>query len=73
MRHLSLEFQVGDKILLCLQPYQQLYLANQRHKKLLAKFYGPFTITQHIGSMAYKLELSADSRLHPPLCFMCPI
>ncbi|KAK6244845.1 hypothetical protein QUC31_011254 [Theobroma cacao] len=62
-KHHDIEFQVGDKVLLRLQPYRQLSLANRRHQQLLPKFYGPFTILQRLGPMAYKLEFppSLDS------------
>jgi hypothetical protein len=33
-------------------------------KKLAPKYAGPFWVLKRIGSMAYKLQLSADSRLH---------
>ncbi|KAG8662085.1 hypothetical protein MANES_01G061125v8 [Manihot esculenta] len=63
--HNELAFQVSDKVLLCLQPSRQASLSNRRHQKLLARFYGPFTILRRIGNLAYELNLPATSKLQP--------
>ena len=33
--------------------------------KLSPKYYGPYKVLQNIGTMAYKLELNAYSRVNP--------
>ncbi|XP_026400408.1 uncharacterized protein LOC113296314 [Papaver somniferum] len=43
-------FSVGDKVYLKLQPYRQTFVALRRNLKLAAKYYGPFTLKQHIGT-----------------------
>jgi hypothetical protein len=59
------EFQVGEMVLLKLQPYAQSTVANRPCKKLSYKFFGPFKILQKVGNMAYKLELPENSKVHP--------
>ena len=39
--------------------------------KLSPKYYGPYKVLQNIGSMAYKLELPASSRVHPVFYVSC--
>ena len=55
-----------------LQPYKQMSL-NQAKKdnKLSPKYYGPYKVLQNIGTMAYKLELPASSRVHPIFHVSC--
>ena len=59
------EFQVGESVLLKLQPYAQTSVVNRQYPKLAFKFFGPFKILQRIGAVAYKLELPESSAIHP--------
>lgn len=63
--HIDRQFQVGEQVLLKLQPYAQHSVANRPFPKLAYKYYGPFTIDERIGDAAYKLELPTDASIHP--------
>lgn len=58
-------FQVGEEVLLKLQPYAQSTVANRPCRKLSYKYFGPFKVEEKIGNMTYKLTLPTDSRIHP--------
>jgi hypothetical protein len=58
------EYQVGDKVLLKLQPYAQASVVNRPYPKLAYKYFGPYTILARIGRAAYRLELPANSQVH---------
>ena len=65
-------FDVGDWVFLRLQPYKQLSLKQaNKDNKLSPKYYGPYKVLQNIGTMAYKLELLASSRVHPIFHVSC--
>lgn len=59
------EFNLGDLVLLKLQPYAQTSVVNRPCAKLAFKFFGPFAVEQRIGAVAYKLMLPPNSRIHP--------
>ncbi|XP_026428634.1 uncharacterized protein LOC113324530 [Papaver somniferum] len=58
-------FAVNDWVFLRLQPYRQSTVAIQSYSKISHRFFGPFKIIERIGEVAYKLELPAESRIHP--------
>jgi hypothetical protein len=47
------EFAVGDFVFVKLQPYVQGLFAPRACHKLSFRFFGPYEIIQHVGSMAY--------------------
>ena len=65
-------FDVGDWVFLRIQPYKQMSLKQaKKDNKLSPKYYGPYKVLQKIGTMAYKLELPASSRVHPVFHVSC--
>ena len=44
---------------------------DKKDNKLSPKYYGPYKVLQNIGTMAYKLEFHASSRVHPVFHVSC--
>ncbi|GJT28501.1 ty3-gypsy retrotransposon protein [Tanacetum coccineum] len=61
----EVEFNVGDKVLVKLQPYHQITLARRLSNKLAKRYYGPFEILERVGKVAYRLGLPPTSKIHP--------
>jgi hypothetical protein len=59
------EFEVGEWVFLKLLPYVQTSLAPRSSQKLAFNFFGPYKIVQKVGSVAYRLELTESSLVHP--------
>lgn len=58
-------FKVGNFVYVKLRPYRQLSLTGHSHNKLSPRFYGPFTIIDQCGPVAFKLDLPDSSKIHP--------
>lgn len=61
----DLVFQVGEKVLLKLQPYAQTSVVNRPYPKLSFKYFGPYEVLHHVGKAAYHLALPEGSLIHP--------
>lgn len=60
----EMEFQVGDYVYLKLQPYRQTSVAFRSSLKLSPCFYGPFEILEKINSVAFRLRLPENAKIH---------
>jgi hypothetical protein len=58
------QFYVGEPVLLKLQPYAQHFVVNRPCHKLAYKYFGPFTMLDRIGAVAYKLHLPESAKVH---------
>ncbi|GAU10375.1 hypothetical protein TSUD_419040, partial [Trifolium subterraneum] len=61
----DVHFEVGEQVLVKLQPYRQNSVALRKNQKLGMRYFGPFTIKEKIGQVAYKLLLPPEARIHP--------
>ena len=57
-------FEVGDQVFLHVQPYKHTSPKAQGHQKLVPKFYGPYSVLQHIGQVVYKISLPTSFKIH---------
>lgn len=62
--HRNVEFQVGQWVWLRLHSRAAISLGRQSMGKLSPRFFGPYQIVQHIGQVAYRLQLPPRARLH---------
>ena len=62
----TLEFQIGDKVLLKLTPQILKKVSSKtRQRGLIPKFEGPFEVIKKVGEVAYMLKLPERLKLHP--------
>jgi hypothetical protein len=59
------QFQVGEQVLLKLQPYAQHSVVNRSCHKLSYKYFGPYSVLERVGAVAYKLQLPDEAHIHP--------
>ncbi|GJR54131.1 putative reverse transcriptase domain-containing protein [Tanacetum coccineum] len=64
LKRKSMEFQVGDKVMLRVSPWKGVVRFGKRGK-LNPRYVGPFKVLKKVGSIAYKLGLPQElSRVH---------
>jgi hypothetical protein len=69
--HTESQFNVGDMVFLKIQPYVSERIgsshmsAPRSNQKLAFKFYGPYSVSERIASVAYKLDLPPSVAIHP--------
>jgi translation initiation factor IF-1 len=61
----DITLQVGDLVLVKLQPYRQQSVALRKNQKLGMRYFGPFEIIARVGDVAYKLKLPEQAKIHP--------
>ena len=62
--HRELEFQVGDWVWLRLLHSQARALVGNKKSKLGPRYAGPFQVLEKVGTVAYRLQLPDDARIH---------
>ncbi|XP_016186387.1 uncharacterized protein LOC107628092 [Arachis ipaensis] len=58
-------FEVGNWMLLKLQPYRQGSVEIRQSQKFSKRFYRPYKVVARVGVVAYQLELPPGSAIHP--------
>src|SRR3954463_12436004 len=61
----DLTFSVGNQVLLSTKNIDLASQANRPSRKLKHRFIGPYTVTQQISPVAYKLDLPTTLKIHP--------
>ena len=70
----SVEFNVGDKVLLKLTPqiWKQI-VSKTGHRGLIPKYDGPFEVVKRVSEVAYRLKLPEKLKIHPVPCLRCVV
>jgi len=63
-KHTDRSFQVGDWVWLKLMARAAVGISKLQKGKLAPKYFGPFQISECIGSVAYHLNLPEEARIH---------
>nr|GEV84299.1 peroxidase 64 [Tanacetum cinerariifolium] len=66
----DLEFKEGEFVLVKLQPYRQVSVANRLSVKLSPRYYRPYEVLARVGAVSYKIKLPPSSLVHDVL-YVC--
>lgn len=58
------DVKVGDWVYLKIRPHKQTSMPSRLHPKLVARYFGPFLVTQMVEEVAFKLQLPKTARVH---------
>lgn len=58
------QFKTEDFAYVKLHPYRQVSMAFTGNSKLSPKYFGPFRVVDCIGTVAYRLDIPAHSKVH---------
>lgn len=61
----SMEFMVGEWVLVRLQPYRQHSVQLWKFQKLALQYFGPFQVVERVSTVAYHLGLPEHAKIHP--------
>lgn len=61
----DVQLQIGELVLVKLQPYRQQSVALRKNQKFGIRYFGPFEVLTKVGEVAYKLKLSYHAKIHP--------
>jgi hypothetical protein len=64
-KRIEREFSVGDMVYLRLQLFRHAAFGIHQSLKLTTRFYGPFRLMERIDKVAYRLQLSESTDIHP--------
>jgi hypothetical protein len=64
-------FEVGDLVILRLQPYRQASINRSGTEKLQTRFFGPYRVRRKVGVMAYEFELPSGRKIHNVFRISC--
>lgn len=62
---MDIQFQIGELVLVKLQPYRQTTIARRFNSKICRRYFGLFPIIGQAGPVAYTLGLPPGSKIHP--------
>lgn len=63
-KRLDVNYELGELVLIKLQPYRQNSTALRKHQKLGMRYFGPFPIIAKVGLVAYTLKLPDAAKIH---------